>query len=252
MHKTVQEAEATVENFLRHVEAKSTVDVVVCPPFICLPAIHSILRNTHVKLGAQDCFWKESGAFTGQISPRMLYSAGCAFCIVGHSETRGRFGKLDVPESTIPYFHETNETVNLKLKELLNFSINPILCVGETREERDAGKTDEVIMRQVRTAIEGIDPAEITLFSIAYEPVWSIGTGNPCSGEEAERIAAMIRSYVVELTEEWVGDYVRVLYGGSVSSKNCESYFRQPNIDGALVGGASLDPMEFSLIVMSA
>jgi triosephosphate isomerase (TIM) len=252
MNFTAKEAAAVVESFARLVDAKSNVDVVICPPFMSIARVRDLVRDTHIKVGAQDVFWMETGAFTGKIGPRMLDEFGVNFCIVGHSETRGRFGKLEVSPSTIGFFGETDETVNLKIKAILFHSMNPILCVGETAEERAAGRTDEVIRTQLTRALDGIDWAELFFLSVAYEPVWAIGTGNVCDAGEAERVCAMIRATLAELLDPAVSEEVRILYGGSVKASNCDDLFARPNIDGALVGGASLDPNEFSRIVMSA
>lgn len=252
MNFTTKEAVAVVEACLRLVAAKSSVDVVICPPFLSICRVRELVKNTHLKIGAQNAFWGESGAFTGQISPLMLVDAGADFCIVGHSETRGRFGKLEVPGDTLSYFSETDYTVNLKIKSLLFHAINPILCVGETAAERDAGQTDQVIESQLQGALAGIEGAELYFSVIAYEPVWAIGTGNTCDAAEAERVCAMIRSHIGEMFGDDLANEIRILYGGSVRSSNSDELFRQPNIDGGLVGGASLDPGEFSMIVMSA
>lgn len=252
MNKGIAEASATIEAFVKLVDAKANVDVVICPPYLSIFKAREILRNTHIKVGAQDVFWAESGAFTGNVSAPMLYDAGVSFCIVGHSETRGRFGKLETPETTLGYFSETDETVNLKVRACLYQSINPILCVGETLAEREAGQTDEVIRKQIRGGLAGLDAAEIGFVVMAYEPVWAIGTGKTCDTPEADRVCGIIRETLVELAGADLADDVRILYGGSVKSSNSGDLFSQPNIDGGLVGGASLDPAEFSRIVMSA
>jgi len=252
MNLTTKEAAAVVEAFLRMVDAKTDVDVVICPPYVSLPRVRELVRNTHLKVGAQDVFWEPSGAFTGKVSAPMLVDVGVSFCIVGHSETRGRFGQPCVPPIALPYFCESDATINLKIKALLYHAINPILCVGETAEERENGQTDAVIASQLAAGLEGIDATELYFSVIAYEPVWAIGTGNTCQPEEAERVCASIRSYLAEMYDEDLAGEIRILYGGSVRSSNSDELFRQPNIDGALVGGASLDPHEFSMIVMSA
>jgi len=249
---TNAEATAAVESFIRHVAAKSTVDVVLCPAYLSLPRVRELIKDTHIKLGAQDVFWVDKGAFTGTVSAPMLYHNGVSFCIVGHSETRGRFGKLEIDETLVPYFAETDHTVNLKIKSLLYHAINPILCVGETVSERDAGRTEAVISGQLTGALVGVDSAELYSFVVAYEPVWAIGTGEVCTPEEANRIAGFIRKTLGELLDDDVAGDIRVLYGGSLKASNCVEIFRQPEIDGGLVGGASLDPQEFSRIVMSA
>jgi triosephosphate isomerase (TIM) len=252
MNMTAPEAAAAVQTYVNHVDAKSSVDVVVCPPYTSIHRVRELLANTHIKVGAQDVFWLDCGAFTGKVSAPMLYEAGVTHCIIGHSETRGRFGKLEIPDSRVSYFAESDETVNLKLRALLFHSITPILCVGETAAERDAGRTDEVIRTQLSAALEGVDPAELYFFVVAYEPVWAIGTGNTCDAAEAERVIAMIRSALGDLLDKDVAQDVRILYGGSVKASSAAELFRQPNIDGGLVGGASLDPGEFSRIVMCA
>ena len=252
MNFTTKEAAAAVESFMRHVSARSNVDVVVCPPYMSIARVRELVQHTHIKVGAQNVFWIENGAFTGKIGPGMLDEHGVSFCIVGHSETRGRFGKLEVPPSTLGYFSETDETINLKLKALLYRSINPILCVGETEQEREAGMTDEVVRKQLTGALCGIEAAELYFLIVAYEPVWAIGTGKVCDAAEAERVCAMIRSTLGEILDTDVAEEVRILYGGSLKASNSGEIFSQPNVDGGLVGGSSLDPMEFSRIVMSA
>jgi triosephosphate isomerase len=182
----------------------------------------------------------------------MLQDVGCSLCIVGHSETRGRFGKLEVPVTTLGYFAETDETVNLKIKALLYHNLCPILCVGETLAEREAGRTDEVIADQLRKGLEGIDGAEYLSAVVAYEPVWAIGTGQVCDTAEAERVCAGIRKVLAEVFDEDSAAAIRVLYGGSVKANNARELFAQPNIDGGLVGGASLNAQEFVRIVQSA
>lgn len=252
MNMTVAEATAAVESFSRYVDAKSNVDVAVCPPFTAISRVRELCRHTHIQVGAQDVFWKESGAFTGQISAAMLYDLGCTYCIVGHSEKRGRFGKLEVSEQSLTYFAESEHTINLKIRSLNYHSVNPILCVGETEEERTRGQTEDVIRRQLAGALEGLDASELYFMAVAYEPVWAIGTGNTCDSSEANRVCGQIRSMLSDLLDPDVAQEVRVLYGGSVKPENARELFHQPNIDGGLVGGASLDPGSFSRIVMSA
>lgn len=252
MNLTKVEACATIETFVKMVDAKSNVDVVICPPYLNLGNVRDLLRDTHIKVGAQDVFWLPNGAFTGKVSAPMLRDAGVAYCIVGHSETRGRFGKIEVSASALSYFGETDETVNLKLKALLYESINPILCVGETQDERDAGKTEAVIEAQLKGALDSLDPSELYAAVVAYEPVWAIGTGKTCYSAEAGRVCGFIRSTIGQILDDEVSQEMRVLYGGSVKAANAGDLFSQSDIDGALVGGSSLDPHEFSRIVMSA
>lgn len=252
MHMTSTEAAATVEGFVDLLSAKVGVDVLICPSYLCIPKVREILKGTHVHVGGQDVFWMPKGAFTGRISAGMLQAAGCDYCIVGHSETRGRFGKLEIPAETVGYFAETDHTVNLKIKALLELGMRPILCVGETQAERDSALTDATIASQLEKALEGLEPDELAELVVAYEPVWAIGTGNVCDSVEAERVCGLIRSLLGEMLGDSVAHGIRVLYGGSVKSSNAGELFSQPNIDGGLVGGASLDPKEFAAIVAAA
>lgn len=248
---SIAEAEAAVEAILRTVDAKTSVDIAICPPYLAVPKVGELLRGSRVMLGAQDAFWMEKGAFTSRVSATMLRDVGVETCIVGHSETRGRFGKLEVPESALGYFAETEETINLKIKALLYSSIRPILCVGETLSERESGRTEAVVRNQIEGALEGIEPAELYSLAIAYEPVWAIGTGQTCEAAEANRVCGVCRATLDDLCGCDVAGQARVLYGGSVKASNSAELFSQPEIDGGLVGGASLDPMEFSRIVLS-
>ncbi len=252
MNLSTASAIGLVDTFVKQIESRTDVDVAVCPPFLLLPKIKEYLKNSHMKVGAQDVFWEVKGAFTGKVSAAMLYEFCTDYCIVGHSETRGKFGKLEVPESTVGYFAETDETINLKIKTLLFHSITPILCVGETLGEREAGQTDSVIQSQLNGALDGLDVSELYTLSIAYEPVWAIGTGKTCEPAEANRVCGMIRSTISTLYGKDLADEILVLYGGSVKAKNAKELFSQPEIDGGLVGGASLDASEFAAIVKSA
>lgn len=252
MNLTSAEGEALVNEILHFATDTFTIDVVVCPPFLAIPKIHDVCRRSRIKLGAQNCFWLDSGAFTGQISPTQLAEFHVDFCIIGHSETRGKFGKLDIPESTVGLFAESDETINLKLKALFFQGITPILCVGETLAEREAGKTDEVIATQLQGALKDIDPAELYGLVVAYEPVWAIGTGQTCDTPEAERVCAMIRAEITKISDSETSDLVRILYGGSVKPDNARELFSQPNIDGGLVGGASMQAKGFYEIIKAA
>lgn len=216
-------------------------EVGLCPPYLHLATVAEAVAGSPIFVGAQDVFWAAKGAFTGRVSAPMLADAGIRWCLVGHSETRGKFGKLETPESTVGYFAETDETVNLKIKALLAEGIRPILCVGETEHEREAGETDSVIRRQLSAGLVDMDPVTVV---VAYEPVWAIGTGKVCDTAEAQRVCAMIRAQV--------GDTTRVLYGGSVSDKNAAELFAQPDIDGGLVGGASLKSETFAAVIAAA
>lgn len=251
MNLTATEAVATVEAVIREIEIKSDVDVVLCPPYLSIPAVRDAVKNSHVQVGAQDVFWMEKGAFTGKVSAGMLRAAGCTYCIVGHSETRGKFGKLEIPAETVCHFGESDHTVNLKIGALLTHGLTPILCVGETQSERDAKMTDAIISTQLERALSGHNPEDLQGLVVAYEPVWAIGTGNVCDSTEAERVCGLIRDLVRGLIGAESADACRILYGGSVKANNARELFSQPNIDGGLVGGASLDAKEFAAIVTS-
>jgi triosephosphate isomerase len=240
-----------VEGVVQRTAVQDSVEVAVCPTFLSISKVREVTKKSRVEVGAQDAFWVDSGAFTGQVSASLLADAGVKYVIVGHSETRGRFGKLDIPEDTVGYFAESNRTINLKIKALLYHSLWPILCVGETLSEREAGETDLVIGRQLREALDQVDGSEFFSGVVAYEPVWAIGTGKVCDGEEASRVCGVIRDTLREVCGD-AADSIRVLYGGSVKSTNAQDLFRRPDIDGGLVGGASLDPDEFARIVLCA
>ncbi|HLK13538.1 MAG TPA: triose-phosphate isomerase [Fimbriimonadaceae bacterium] len=252
MNKTVAEADDWCWNYVEHQLIGSETEVGVAPPYLGLVAVAESLYGTDVMVGGQDAFWLESGAYTGLVSPTMLKDAGGSFCILGHSERRGRFGKLEVPEETLPYFSETDATLNLKLAAVLKAGLTPILCCGETQAERDSGMTDSVIERQLRGALHGFTSKELQPLVLAYEPVWAIGTGKVCDSGEASRISGFIRSHLKVAVSTKVSRSTRILYGGSVKSSNAAELFAMPDIDGGLVGGASLDPAEFAKIVGAA
>jgi triosephosphate isomerase len=252
MHKTAAEAVALVEGVVPAVEARPEVDVALCPPYLAIPKIADLLKRSHIKLGAQDCFWLDEGPFTGKVSPKMLADFCVAFCIVGHSETRGRFGDTGMSSVALSYFAESDETVNLKLKALLYHAITPVLCVGETTAEREAGKTDSVIERQLTNGLQGVSSDELYGLVVAYEPVWAIGTGNTCGPDEADRVCGLIRTILRQIGGPGVAEEVRILYGGSVKPDNAYSLFHKPQIDGGLVGGASLHAESFARIVSAA
>jgi triosephosphate isomerase len=251
MNMTRPEAAACVEG-LAPLVSLCSAEIGVCPPFLAVDCVVHMARRTNIGVGAQNVFWMDSGAYTGQVSAQMVKEAGCKYCIVGHSETRGRFGKLEVPESAVGYFAETDETINLKLRALLYCALTPILCVGETLAEREAGHTDSVIRGQLRRALGGIEGFEFRDGIVAYEPVWAIGTGKTCDTEEAERVCGMIRRDLADFLDPESAEAIRIQYGGSVKASNAKELFSQPNIDGGLVGGASLNPVEFANIVKAA
>lgn len=237
---------------LKGLVSEASAEVVICPTYVSLAAGAAATAGSNIALGAQDVFWMVSGAFTGRISAEMLKDLGVTHCIVGHSETRGKFGKLEVPTSTVEFFAETDETVNLKIRALLKNGLVPILCVGETAAEREAEETDQVIQTQLEMGLTGLKAEELGSLVVAYEPVWAIGTGNTCDSPEAGRVCGMIRTCLSDLLGEALASNCRVLYGGSVKSSNAAELFSQADIDGGLVGGASLDPAEFAKIVLSA
>ena len=236
MHKTVAEALETVRALQPLVQDIESVDIAVCPPFTALYAVSQALRGTNILVGAQNMFWEEQGAYTGEISPRMLKEL-VPLVIIGHSERR-------------KYFGETDETVNRKVKAALAHGLTPIICVGEVLEEREAGQTEEVVRRQVLGAYAGV-PAEQALGTvIAYEPVWAIGTGRAATPEDANYVIGhVIRAALAEMYNDEVAQAVRVQYGGSVKPANIAGFMEQPEIDGALVGGASLKADVFADIV---
>lgn len=234
MNKTVSEAVETCRNIDKVVQNKN-VEVVVCPPFTALSAISAIgMRN--VTIAAQNMSDAESGAYTGEISVLMLRDVGCDYVIIGHSERR-------------ELYHETDQLVNKKARLALKYKINPIICVGETITQRRANETEEVVVRQVKAALENIAAKDAINIVLAYEPIWAIGTGETASATDANSVISTIRKTLVEIYDEKVADAIRIQYGGSVKSSNIKELMAQTDIDGALVGGASLDANEFAAIV---
>lgn len=213
-----------------------SVEVVVCPPFTSLFVASEMLKETNIKLGAQNVFYEVEGAYTGEISPKMLKSVKCEYVIIGHSERR-------------KYFYETDEIVNKKVKKAIEFGLKPIICVGETLEEREKGITFNVLERQVKGAFEGLSSDQIKEVVIAYEPVWAIGTGRNATPEQAQEAQKFIRELVAELFNDEVAQNLTIQYGGSVTSENAYSLLSQPDVDGALVGGASLKVDSFLKII---
>jgi triosephosphate isomerase len=233
MNTTVAEAERLVIEMLERLDRIEGVEKVLCPPFVSLVGIGMMLESSSIKLGAQNMYFESKGAYTGEVSPLMLKEL-CEFVILGHSERRWCFG-------------ETDEIVNRKVRAALANRLKPILCVGERLEENEAGKTQEVIDRQVRGALNGIEPVPDLV--VAYEPVWAIGTGKAASGRQAAATIQSIRDVVSELWNKTMTQDLRILYGGSVTSANVTEFVALPEIDGALVGGASLKADEFVDIV---
>lgn len=235
MFKTKAEAIAFAEEF-RELYKDTDVQTAICAPFTNLEALKEAFAGTEIKVGAQNVHFADEGAFTGEISVSMLEEIGVDFCIVGHSERR-------------QYFGETDETVNKKLKKLFEGSIRPILCVGESLEERDADKAFDVVGGQIKADLEGIDAADVKKLVIAYEPIWAIGTGRTATPDQAEEMCAFIRKTLIEIYGEEVSDEVIIQYGGSVKPANATEIMNMDEIDGALVGGASLKPEDFMEII---
>jgi triosephosphate isomerase len=236
MYTTAEECVALCRAVRERIDALDGVDRALCPPFPFLERAKAALAGSSVRLGAQNVHWEEQGAYTGEVGPLMLQGL-VDYVIVGHSERR-------------QYFCETDETVNRKLKAALAHGLTPIFCVGETREEREAGRTEEVLMRQVRQGLDGVPWTSTCV--IAYEPVWAIGTGLAASGAQANEATGFIRGLVAEAFGSAVAEATRIQYGGSVKPENAGEFLAQPEIDGALVGGAALDAEAFAAIVRQA
>lgn len=238
MHLRLQEAEALVRQLKATCDVDG-VDVVVCPPFTALSTVAPLLTGCRIELGAQDMFWESQGAFTGEVSAPLLSDVGCRYVIVGHSERRTHFG-------------ETDTSVHRKLTAALAHRLTPIACIGETLAEREAGKTFEVLTRQLSGAFIECESWDCAQVILAYEPVWAIGTGKNATPDQAQEAHAYIRRWVAKRCSEAVGASLRIQYGGSVTAANAGSLLQQPDVDGALVGGASLNAQAFSAIVKAA
>lgn len=235
MNKTINEAILLVKQLIPLVENSDT-EVVICPTSLCLADVVRAVTNTNIKVGAQNMYYKESGAFTGEISPLSLIELGIDYVILGHSERR-------------QYFNESNEDINKKINLALGTGLKPILCVGETLEERESGKAFDVINIQISECLKGLESLKLNGLVIAYEPVWAIGTGKTATKEDANEIIMYIRKLISEKLGKSIAENIRILYGGSVKSSNIKELMAMSDIDGALVGGASLDAVEFSNIV---
>ena len=236
MYKTVEESGAFVREFLPMVAGVTSVQIVLAPAFPSLSVVASLTSGTNVGVASQNVHFAKEGAYTGEVSPAMAKAAGARFAIIGHSERR-------------QYFAETDESVNRKVKAAIAAGLFPILCAGETLPEREAGKTFEVVGRQLRAGLSGVPAADAAKVVVAYEPVWAIGTGKTATPAQAQEAHAFLRKLLKELWGDGGADAVRILYGGSVKPENISDLMREPNIDGALVGGASLKPDAFSRIV---
>ena len=237
MNKTVPEAIAFARELRGQIAViRDKVEVVVAPPFVDLQPVAKVLEDSNIGLAAQNCYWAESGAFTGEVSAPMVKSAGCEYVILGHSERRQLFG-------------ETDEMVNKKIRAVIGAGMKPILCVGETLAEREARQTLDVVSRQLRGGLQGVTAAEAAEAVIAYEPVWAIGTGRNATSEQAQEVHAHLREQLTVLFGRPIADRIRIQYGGSVKPDNAAELLRQPDVDGALVGGACLKAADFTAIV---
>lgn len=239
MNKTVAEAESLAEGIKIDLAECTSVDVVLCPPFTALKTVSDVVSGTQIKTGAQNMHAELSGAFTGEVSPEMLRDLYCHYVILGHSERRAMFG-------------ETDEIVNGKVKSAHQNNLYPIVCVGETLEQRDADQVESVVERQIRGSLADIPAEEMKKTIVAYEPVWAIGTGRTATPEQAQEVHALIRDILRKVYDDSVANAVRIQYGGSMKPKNAAELLKQPDIDGGLIGGASLESHSFVQIVETA
>lgn len=233
MHKTVQEALEFLKDFIPSVQGISDREIGIAPAFVCIDSMSKALRDTDIKVGAQNVFYENKGAYTGEVSPVMLKDLNVDYVIIGHSERR-------------KYFHETDEIINLKIKATMSENLNVIFCIGETLEERESEKTFDVLKKQIEKGLENIEKYDSLV--LAYEPVWAIGTGKVASELQIEEAHAFIRNRLKDIYSD-KADRIRILYGGSVSPENIHSIMNIANVDGVLVGGASLDPEKFLKII---
>jgi triosephosphate isomerase (TIM) len=236
MHKTLTEAVHFVEEVKRLVPPAEQVDTVICAPFLFLERLVQNVQGSDLKIGAQNMHFEDKGAFTGEISPVALKDIGVTYVIIGHSERREMFA-------------ETDETVNKKVLAAFKHGLIPIVCCGETLEQRESGKTNDIVGMQVKRALAGLTVEQVKQVVIAYEPIWAIGTGKSSTAEDANKVCGHIRSILADIFSEEVAQAVRIQYGGSVKPENIREFLAQEHIDGALVGGASLDPKSFLQLV---
>lgn len=236
MFKTCNQAVETAGQLVKQVEKAIAVDVMIAPPFTALLPVSEVVKKSNVFLGAQNLFWEKEGAYTGEISPAMLVSAGCRYVIIGHSERRQFFGETDV-------------TVNNKIMAAIKGDLIPILCVGETEKEREAAETFAVLDKQFNKGLEGFSSDDLETLVIAYEPVWAIGTGKTATKDQAQEVHQFLRLLLEKRYGNVLAKAIRILYGGSVKPNNIQELMAMPDIDGALVGGASLDAEVFAQIV---
>jgi triosephosphate isomerase len=236
MYKTLDEAVATARELVERLGEAPGPEVMIAPPFPSLEPVYRVVKESPVALGAQNLHWETEGAFTGEVSAPMLVSAGCTFVIIGHSERR-------------QYFGETDETVNRRVRAALDAGLVPVLCIGETEAQREAGETFSVLDKQIRKGLEGFLSDALIRLVVAYEPVWAIGTGKTANREQAQEAHKHIRSRLEETFDGSLANSLRILYGGSVKPENIGALMEMPDVDGALVGGASLKPDSFARII---
>lgn len=236
MHKTVAEALETANELIGRTADAEGVDIMIAPPFTAIAHVASVVKESRIAVGAQDLFWEDKGAYTGEIAPGMLAEAGCRYVIIGHSERRQHFG-------------ETDETVNRKVAAALEAGLVPILCIGESEAQREADETFSVLDKQIKRGLKGQFANDLVKLVIAYEPIWAIGTGKTATSEQAQEVHRFLRDLLAELFGDALARTVRILYGGSVKPDNIAELMSMADIDGALVGGASLDAETFARIV---
>lgn len=236
MNKTLSEAVDLATALKVELQSIKDIDVVLCPPATHLLAVYDVIKDSHIELGGQNLYWESAGAFTGEVSAEMLKSVGCRYVIIGHSERR-------------QYFHETDATVNKKVHRALQSDLKPIMCVGETLEQRETGVTDQVLEQQVQGGLAGLSAKAMEQMVIAYEPVWAIGTGRTATTAQAQDAHHFIRDLIQKMFDKNTAENILIQYGGSVKPDNAKSLLTQPDVDGALVGGASLDVKSFVGII---
>lgn len=236
MYKTLSEATQLVQGLVGTVGGEKEVEVAVCPPFTALSTVAGLIKDSSIRLGAQNLFWEKEGAYTGEVAPGMLADLGCYYVVLGHSERR-------------EYFGETDETVNKKVHAAYAAGMIPIVCVGESLEQRKAGETEQLVTSQTEKGMAGLSPEHAAKLVVAYEPIWAIGTGLSSDGPDANHVIGVIRQTLASMYGQAVADQIRILYGGSVKPANIKEFMAESEIDGALVGGASLDAASFTSIV---
>lgn len=236
MHKTGDEAAAAAKRLKSLVAGAAGVQVMIAPPFTALSQVAAQISGSAIALGAQNMHWESHGAFTGEIAPNMLVSAGCSYVILGHSERRQFFG-------------ETDQTINRKIRAAVAAGLKPVFCIGETDAEREAGQTFSVLDKQIKNGLESLVLQDLQSLVVAYEPVWAIGTGKTATKDQAQEVHAYVRHQLAEMVNDGFAQQLQILYGGSVKPSNVKELMAMPDVDGALVGGASLDPETFSQLV---